>query len=246
MATARAIIIDALTDLGVLDATETPEQQDIDLGLRRLNQLIGQLALQRLTMFEVRREVFDLAANTASYTIGPTGTWATVRPNWIEGYSFIQDKTAAQPVETPRRAPLTIQEWQAVGVKATTSTVPYALFYDHAFSGVGLGACTVYPVPTTALPQVVLYLPRPMQQFATAATDYALPDGWEEMLVKQLALRLQRPYGKQADPGLLEEATVALNTIKSANRRPRLRQLAADALAVGGGGGSRYNIYTDV
>lgn len=246
MPTARAIITDALTDLMVLDATEAPSQADLVLGLRRLNHLIGQLALQRLTMFEVRRELFDLAANTASYTIGPTGTWVTVRPNWIEAYSFIQDKTAAQPVETARRAPLTVQEWQAIGVKATTSTVPFALFYDHAFSGVGLGTCTVYPVPTTALPQVVLYLPRPMQQFATIDTNYALPDGWEEMLVKQLALRLQRPYGKTADPGLVEEASEALSTIKRANWRPRLRQIAADALAVGGGGSSRYNIYTDV
>lgn len=245
MPTARSIIVDALTDLGVLDATEQVSQADLDLGLRRLNQLIGQLAVQRLTMFEVRREVFDLAPNTASYTIGPTGTWATVRPTWIDRVSFIQDKTAAHPVETHQRAPLTVQEWQALPVKSITSTVPHALYYDRAFSGVGLGVCTVYPVPSTALPQVVLYLPRPMQRFATVLTNYALPDGFEEMLVKQLALRLQRPFGKQADPGLQEEAREALAVIKRANYQPRLRQIGADALSVGGGGGSRYNIYTD-
>lgn len=246
MPTARSIIVDALTDLGVLDASEIPSQSDLDLGLRRLNQLIGSLALHRLTIFEVRREVFDVTANVGSYTVGPTGTWATIRPTWIERVSFIQDKTAAKPVEVPGRMALTVQEWQAIAVKGTSGDVPSALYFDHAFSGTGLGTASIYPVPSSTRPQVVLYLPRPMQRFATTQTNYALPDGYEELLIKQLALRLQRPFGKAADPGLVEEAMEALATVKRANRRPRLRQIGADALAVGGGGASgRYNIYTD-
>lgn len=245
MPTGLQIITDALQDLGVLDATETPESQDVTLGLRRLNQWIGTLALHRQLIFEVRREVFVLAQGVASYTIGPGATWNTVRPVWIDGVSFILDATEADPVEVTRRKPWTTQEFQAIPVKSTTGPIPNGLYCDMAFSASGHATVTVYPVPSTAVARAVLYIPRPLQQFADSTSTYVMPDGFELMLVKGLAVQLQRPYGKTADPGLIEEAREAMDAIKRAYWRPRLMRMPVEALAVGGGAGGRYNIYTD-
>lgn len=246
MPTALTIVTDALQDLGVLDATQAPEAADLDIGLRRLNQLIGRLATHRLVVYEVRREVFNLSTGVAAYTVGPAATWNTQRPIWLELVSFILDRTAAQPVELQPRKPWTLQEWQAIPVKSITGPVPEGLFYDNAYSATGQATITVYPVPSNAVAQAVLYVPRVLSAFTNTSTNVALPDGYELMLVKQLALLLQRPFGRTADPGLMEEAREALDDVKRANWRPRLRALSADALAIGGGAvGRGYNIYTD-
>lgn len=242
MATARELITDALRDLGVLETTEEPEAADENQAFIRLNRWVTNLDTQRATIFTVKREVFPLVANTQTYTIGPGGTWNTIRPLWIEGHGFVQDRTAALPVEVDAGRMMSLEQYRGMAVKNITSTVPQKAYYDHGFTGTGLAAITVFPKPTTSVCDIVLYLPRPMQQFEDLTTDYAFPPGFEEAIVSNLAVRLAPLFRAPISDDLRAQARETLASLKRAN--VRMRELRIDPLYTHGLSGA-YNIRTD-
>lgn len=243
MATARALIADALRDLGVLEASEEAEAADENQAFTRLNRWVTNLDTQRATIFTVKREVFPLVANTQSYTIGPGGTFVTIRPLWCEGHGFIPDRAAALPVEINAGRLMTLEEYRAISVKTVTSTVPHKAYYDHGFTGTGLGAITVFPKPTTSVCDLVLYLPRPMQQFEDLTTDYAFPPGYEEAVVANLAVRLAPLFRAPISDDLRQQARETMASLKRANVRSR--ELGMDPIFTHGGRLGGYNVRTD-
>src|SRR5678815_1719486 len=89
--TALQIIEDALglsSSVGVDQTLTNDEQSDC---LRKLNDLIEILSISRLAVYGQSTQTFNTAAATKTYTIGPAGTWNTVRPVRIRepGYTVI-------------------------------------------------------------------------------------------------------------------------------------------------------------
>ncbi|MHB1260333.1 MAG: hypothetical protein ACYC2H_01315 [Thermoplasmatota archaeon] len=241
MATARDIIEDALRELGVIGAHQTPKAADLSLGLRKLNRWVTNLETQRAAIFTVRREVFPLTAGTPSYTIGPGGAFNTSRPLRISHVGLVLDRTVASPIEIPLGHPMTDQEYQRVPSKSLTAPQPAAVYYDHGFTGSGLGAIYPMPIPSTSVCDLVLYLPRAMQEFANLSTDYAFPPGYEQAIVSNLALSLAASFEREPRASTVEEARASMAAIKRANARPRILRLDA-ALT---GHGQPYNVWTD-
>src|SRR5262245_5628602 len=94
------LITDALRELEVLSAIATPSNADAQLGLTRLNQMLGSWATQRLTIPGVVRDVHPLTNNKNTYAIGPgAADWNQARPHWIQNAGLI--RTDAGNVETP-------------------------------------------------------------------------------------------------------------------------------------------------
>jgi hypothetical protein len=241
MATARDLITDALVELGVIGVNQTPKAADLALGLRKLNRWVTALHTSRLSVFTVKREVFPLVASTPSYTIGPSGAIDTVRPMRIEHVGLVLDRTATTPVEIPLGAPMTDQEYQRFPTKTLTAPQPNTLYYDYGFTGVGLGKVYPLPIPTSSVCDLVLYIPRAMQEFANLSTDYAFPPGYEQAIVANLAMELAAPFERDPRPTTVETARATMADIKRANRRPRVLGLDPGLT----GTGLPYNIWTD-
>lgn len=238
---ARDLIVRALREIGVLGARQQPAPDDITESFAVLNSWVTDLDTQRATIFTVKREVFSLTAGTASYTIGPGGTWNTIRPLRIDGVGLILDRTASIPVEIPLGMPASDQEWRRVVAKTLTTSIPSMVYYDRGFEGTGLGRVYVHPIPNQNNTDVVLYLPRPMQQFTDLSTQYSFPPGYERAIETNLAIELAPMFEKKPSMLLVEKARRSMESLKRANRSPRILRLDP-ALT---GRGAPYNIWTD-
>lgn len=238
---ARDLITRAMREIGVLGARQQPVPDDLAFGLDALNAWVTDLDTQRATIFVVKREVFPLTAGTASYTIGPGGTWNTIRPLRIDGVGLVLDRTQSLPVEIPLGLPASDAEYRRVVAKTLSTSYPSLVYYDHGFEGAGLARIYVHPIPNQNNSDVVLYLPRPMQQFADLSTLYAFPPGYERAIETNLAIELAPAFEKDPPPALVIKAERAMASLKRSNRRPRI--LRVDPAVTGRV--APYNVWTD-
>ena len=238
--TAQSVVTFALEQIGVYGVGQTLQAADANLGKRRLNAMISSLNIQSLAKLVVVREVFDIVANQSTYTIGPGADFNTARPTSIQNASLLQ-LTNSPPNEIPLYL-LTDQEYQAIPMKTQTNTLPTQLYYQPTFRATGWGTVFLWPVPTTAENDLVLYSQQALVEFADLTTQYYWPEGAEEMLGYSLALRLCAPYARPVPDDVRTLARQSLATFKRQNTRPALA--GNDAAAIGGSTGI-YNIQTD-
>jgi hypothetical protein len=245
--TALTLITQSLGTLNVFQAGE-PISPDIAQDcLTRLNGMMGQWALDGLTIPAESREVFPLVANKGTlanpYTIGVGGNFNTARPVSqvaITGIGLLYPSTA--PLTTPpvevRRTLYTDQAWQAVATKDQPGAEFSGAHYSPTYVG-GLGTFQLWPVPDNALNSFVLYRKQPLGQFVTLSASYDLPLGYDDAISDNLAIRLATPYGRPLTPELRDAATTSLNLIKRAN--VTMSDLGIDPMYGGNPGG--YDIY---
>jgi hypothetical protein len=216
---ARGIITDALIDLGVLEPGDALSAQDAALGLRHLNRFIGSLKTQRLSFPFLDREVFTVIADQGTYTIGPGGDFDTIRPQNIVGAGWLAPTTGATTgqLEVPVRV-LTDREWESISLKDLTNAQWTAVHYSPTYAG-GLGTIRLWPIPNTALNELVLYRGDVVQGFANLTTFYDFPPGYAELLQFNLEKRLCRVYGKAREWGALDDelARDAIRLVKRQN-----------------------------
>lgn len=194
LVTAQDIITDALTSLGVYAVGESLQAADTTLGLRRLNAFVSSCAIQSLTIPVVHRQVFTVTANDGLYTIGPGADFNAIRPTSIQSAALLLN-SASPPVEVPVGL-LTEQGWQATAIKDQTSTQWTQVYYEPTYVTSGWGTINLWPIPTTADNDLVLYFPQPLVEFADLTTEYQIPPGYYEFLTNNLAVRLAAPYAR--------------------------------------------------
>lgn len=234
------IITRALRVIGAAAVGETIPADAAQDGLTVLNGMIGQWALQRLTMVVEAREIFDLVTNVQTYTIGLGGDFDVARPVYLPRASILSYNNPIQPLELPIQV-LSTQRWQAtVPTKAVYSALPTACYYDFAYP---LGNISYWPIPNIADLQTALYLPTALSTFATLTTDYDFAPGYEEAIVYQLALRLAPEYGRPAQPEVIGIATKALGVVKRANIR--IEELRVDGGLIHKGDNGYYDFISD-
>tara|TARA_R110002020_G_scaffold28841_2_gene91493 strand:- start:511 stop:1245 length:735 start_codon:yes stop_codon:yes gene_type:complete len=240
--TANELIGRSLKTIGVLASGETADSDSVADSLVVLNNMVDSWATNRLTIYTTTRNVLDLAASTQEYTIGTGGTFNIVRPVTITRASLILDKNAAaaEKIELPVSGPVTVQKWQEVAIKGTTSTYPTLLYYDKAWTA-GLAKISVWPIPNNSNVQLVLYVPTALTEFADLTTNYTFPPGYEEALRYQLAMRLAQEFGTAVSGGLLELANESFANIKRVNASKATLGIDPSLTAHGG----RYDWRTD-
>lgn len=118
--TALDIITDAFVTIGVTSPDGTLDPSKASQGLRRLNQFVGGLALQPLTIPVVAREVFPLTSEVGVYTIGNGGDFDTERPIALTGASILLNNNLT---------PIAVTSITRAGVVATVTTTA-----DHGAS----------------------------------------------------------------------------------------------------------------
>lgn len=233
--TARDMIEYALQEIGAIAVSEAVSNADAQAGLVRLNSLLDTWQTERLTIYNLNRAVYTLVASQASYTIGPTGAdWTcVVRPTFIQRAGMLDSDDNESPVEM-----LTPDRYMAIVDKTLTSTDATQLYYNPTFP---LGTVFLYPVPTDATVQAVLYIPIPLTAGLTLDTALTLAPAYEEAIRYNLALRLCPVMGRPLDPLIADLARETKKNIKSANHQ--VQEMVVDP-AIPGADGGAWDIYS--
>lgn len=214
--TALDAITSALQKLGVLGAGETPGPDDAEAAFHELNNLIDDWATQRATISQATRVVEPLTAGVATYTIGEGGDFDRQRPVWIDRISIIPNTVVSNPTEISLGVCLSLNQWQRIVQKATTSTFPQYAFYRQNWAA-GLGTIDVYQVPTTSYCGLVLYLPVALSEFADLATEYTFAPGVRKAIEFGLAVALGPTFGRVPSAFVQRQAAIALANVKRSN-----------------------------
>lgn len=237
---ASDIVNSALQLIGKVGAGQTASAEDLADGYTRLNRLINSLATNRLTIYVVARNTYTLVSGTQVYTIGVGGTFNQARPLYLQGASVL-DTSQVPTLELPITV-LTVEQWQAIPVKATASALPTCVYYDYNWVA-GLAQLSFWPVPNVGTLQTALYTPTALVEFADVnTTAYTFPPGYVEMLEYNLAVRLAPLFQLPLDPTLAGLASEAMANIKRANIRAN--DLRCDSALVGTASG-QYNWISD-
>lgn len=214
--TAQDAITSALQKLGVLGAGESPSPEDAEAAFNELNNLIDEWATQRATISQATRVVEGLTNGQASYTIGEGGDFDRQRPVWIDRISVIPDTTVSNPTEISIGVCLSLNQWQRIVQKATTSQFPQWAFYRQNWAA-GLGTIDVYQVPTSSNAALVLYVPVALTEFADLTTDYTFAPGVRKAIEFGLAVAVGPTFGRVPSSFVQRQAAIALANVKRSN-----------------------------
>lgn len=230
-------IADAMSDLGILAAGETPASDDIVAGLRSLNRLVDQWAAERLLIYTQTRTTWTIVSNTATYTVGSGGDVNVARPvhqNHVRYYD-----SAFTPLIERELSPLTDDAWALLKAKGQINNIPTLYYYNPTYP---FGTLTLWPIPQSTSLIGVFYAPEAVAQFSDPSTQLVLPPGYWRMIVKNLAVELASSYGKEAGPTVQQAADESMAVVMRANRHISDLSFPPDSLVPS----SRkfYNIFT--
>jgi hypothetical protein len=192
---AQDFINDALTDIGVTAAGETPSTDEQNYALRLINQVLDSWSAEALPIYQITREVITMTG-AASYALA-------TRPVKIKAAEISSAGGLLNPVK-----PVTAEEWST---GAGTSAVP-ALWCDGGFP-----SATVYLRPAPTSGTMELYSYRPLSSFSTLTTDLTLPPGYQLALRRALGLELALGFGRTVTPDLASLAESAKTAIEGLN-----------------------------
>lgn len=216
--TGTQIINAALEDLGVIEAGGTPASADSTLGLSHLNRLIDAWAAEQRFVFYESIAAYEFSTSAQSYTIGPSGTSA----------SF----TAARPVKILRanviivastpdlHIPLRVyntDDYASLALPAQSADYPHSLYYQPTLSK---GTLWPYPYPTVTTNKLELVTWNQLAEISSAGTEYPLPPGYRDAIIRTLAESLAKPFGVSLDEDYHRLARNARASIAVLNSKP--------------------------
>jgi hypothetical protein len=150
------------------------------------------------------------------------------------------ESNASDVVEMPCPV-ITDDARQWIQIKSLTSPLFTSVYYNPTFFG-GLGTIELWPIPTVDTHALVLYRPMQLSTFSSLTAQYQLPDGVDDAIVYNLAIRRAPDYGKIPSPVVIAMAGSTIGTYKRGN--VKMSDLPIDP-AFTMGTRRTYNIITD-
>lgn len=210
--TAQQIIRRALLQIGAIAAGEDPTAGEAQDAFRRLNELVDDWATQSLTMRVEQRVVASVVANQDVYTIGLTGDFNVARPSQIDNV-MLQLNSTTPATEIPL-SQLTEDAYQAIQQKTLTNTLPTSWYMENTLP---LMQIVVWPVPTDATNDLVIYYPEILAQFTSLTAQVTLASSYMRALSTNLAVELAPEFGRQVPDTLVVQAGESLGHLKRSN-----------------------------
>lgn len=207
MPSALQLVTRALKINGVLGESETPSTEQANDGLEALNDMLASWSIKRSFIYTIESETFNLVSGTATYTIGPSGTFNTVRPNKIDSLVVNLGQTAFPLTE------LTPAAYAGISNKTVNSSIPEYYYIDNDFP---LATIHLFGVPQAGLTIDVNYW-KPLTTFADLATVYTLPPGYNRAISYNLSMELAPEHGAQIRPEAAKVAKDSLANIRNRN-----------------------------
>jgi hypothetical protein len=237
MATARDVVEASLREIGVLAASETATAEDATNSLARLNLFLDTLGTERQAIYTITRSTWNITSGVGTYAVATGQVVNIARPVFVDRVGY-QDVGVSPPTPEYPLGKLTEQGWQSITEKELTSTLPQAWYYNPTYPNGTLSLWPV-PVPSSTL-QGVIYAWTAVSQLAALDTAISMPNGYQEMLMTNLALLLCPTFERQPHPVLAKRAADTLANVKRINQRPA--DLSFDPAALGQNNRRRYNI----
>ena len=210
--------------VGALGRSEIPVADEQTDGLTALNAMLAEWWTNNLAVYRYAEKSFTWSAGNASRTIGATGDVVNNRPNEI-GYAYQTLNGTDYPIHR-----ISAVEYFAIPDKSTTGTLITRLYYDASNPS---GTLYAYPVPASNATVVIKYLDE-LQTFDSATEEIALPPGYENAIVYNLAVDLADEYQRPLPATVARRAAMSLNTVRRQNSRPVFMRAAF--------GGERFSI----
>lgn len=233
MASAGDQINSALRLIGMLAEGETPSAETSQDALSALNQMIDSWSAERLSVFATQDQVLTWPANTASRTLGPTGTLVGNRPVTLDDATYFKD--ASTGISYGIKI-INQQQYDGIAVKTVTSTYPQVIFANDAYPDMEL---TVYPVPTKALEWHFISV-QELSQPATLATTLAFPPGYLRAFKYNLACEIAAEFGVEPPPQVQRIAMTSKRVIKRINNPGDIMSIPYSIT----GTRQRFNVYS--
>lgn len=206
MTTATQLIDDACSEVGAAAQDTALSNYDAQYCLRVLNRMLASWATERLMVYALTTETFPTVAATASYS---STLLSGGRPVAVDSVTVTQSGVT-YPVELKDA-----QDYLAIGYKAAPGT-PEVCFAEMTYPN---ATFYLYPTPD-AIYTVSMSLRRALSSTLLLATDLALPPGYEDAIVLNLATRVAGHFGTDPSPQLVENAKQAKATLKRLNSVP--------------------------
>jgi hypothetical protein len=242
------LIQKALQRVNVLQAGEDLSATDAADGFSQLQMWVEYLATQRLTIPYILRTTFTISSTKGTlaspYTVGTGGDINVTKPTSIEFVRF-QDTTISSTLEY-RLDPLTDDAWGLIPQKNLTSTLPTYYYYNPTYQNTvtNYGSLYLWPVPTQASLQGVLYAPSQVPTPVNLTDTIVLPAGYQWFIQENLSVIYAATFRENlpVDPSIVKSAADAMKWIKSLN--VRMSDLTLDRAVLPRQPG-RYNITSD-
>lgn len=183
MATFRTIVTDAMVELGVLQANESPSTDDAAWVMRKLIRLFDSWNAYRPAVFCELFTSFTFVPSQQDYTIGASGADITMalRPVTLEGFNVVL--TNVSPVV---RNPCNLRDyqwWQYQSLRTVTASFPTDVYYEPQFP---LGILHVWPKPSVAYGGEIVTR-RLIDEAITLNDTFAMPQGYQSAAVYTLS-----------------------------------------------------------
>jgi len=192
------IINAALRSLSVLDQASTANATDLTNCGQALNILMKEWADDGAPLWAIQWVQVPLVANTASYTIGPTGTVVLpYRPTRIMS-AFLRNNN--NNIDNTLQI-VSRTEYEMLGDK-TSKSIVHQIYYDAQLPN---GVVYCYNVPVDSNYTIWLSIQRPVQDITTGSQNFEVPQEWFLSLKWSLAEEVALEYG--ADQQTLQYVT---------------------------------------
>jgi hypothetical protein len=215
----------------------TPSTDQSTEAINVLNRMMGSWNCDRLKIFQVGVDRYALTPQQSTYFIGPNGDFVAPRPAKIVRANVVLTATSPE-IHRPLRI-YEVEDWAALSIpELQTGAWSSRLYYDH---GMPDAQIFLYPIPGEP-DDLELFTYYALQQFAALTDVVVLPDGYEQAITENLALKLATyyPWDAHMDPDVARQANQSLAAIEGLNGPvPRLKNDAAD-LGHGHRGASRW------
>ena len=222
--TIRDIAIAALKDVGVLGIGMSPQNEDLNDALFKLNGMIAQWRRKRWLNYHLL-DLSVVATGATSYPIGPVGPLAQTgaiympsRPDKLEAAYVRQlilagNAPNAGPVDYPLTLIQSYEEYSRIALKSLVS-FPRRIFYD---SGFPIGTLYPWPVPQANIYELHVLIKQTLSQYGSINAQVILPEEYVPALHWNLVLRLAPGYKQPLDPTVAALAKDALNVLRMGN-----------------------------
>lgn len=232
------LLVEALTDLGVLADGETPSASQAQGALSKLNSMLDTWNLDSQIVYGLTGYVFPLVPNQSVYTIGATGNFTVPRSAKLSAI-YLRDNTF--PTQNRLDYPLwlaTDSQWESLPIKGMTGAMPMTAWVNNSYP---LASVTINPVPDSNQYSIVIWAEGVLGNLGLYQ-DVQLPPGYREMVVSNLVLRLAPGYQLDPSQATILLATTSKDAVRAANLQvnvlqidPRLNGLPyARSIIVGG------------
>ena len=212
MATVQQVINRSLRLIGVLATGQTPEADETADALTALNAMLDGWMNDKLMTYSLQNITVPLVAGTASYTIGTSGATVTATsPVSIES-AYTRKSNIDYQIEL-----IDSNQYNGIASKTSASDIPEYLYFNGTNPN---STITLYPVPNE-VNNLYLTVWTPYAAFAAATDTFTMPNGYEDAVAYNLAIRLWPEYpAVQLSPVVVELAKTTLASIKRINQQP--------------------------